>query len=73
MSNQSFATNKVIPSPVAASDKEIQNSLKEKGGHLVCRMPRLSFFHGEDPPGKNEKTYEQWLSDVKTIMPSYPE
>ena len=52
VSDQSFATNKVIPSPVAASDKEIQNSLKEKGGHLVHRMPGLSFFSGEDPPGK---------------------
>ena len=73
VSDQSFATNKVIPLPVAASDKEIKNSLKEKGGHLVHRTPRLSFFSGEDPPGKNEKTYEQWLFDVKTIRPSYPE
>ena len=28
VSNQSFATSKVIPSPVAVSDKNIQNSLK---------------------------------------------
>ena len=32
VSNQSFATNKVIPSPVVAPEKEIQNSLKERGG-----------------------------------------
>ena len=25
------------------------------------------------PPGKSEKTYEQWLFDVKTIRSSYPE
>ena len=31
VSDQSFTTNKVIPSPVVASDKEIQNSLKEGG------------------------------------------
>ena len=31
VSDQSFVTNKVIPSPVAAPDKEIQNSLKEGG------------------------------------------
>ena len=31
VSDQSFATNKVIPSPVVAADKEIQNSLKEGG------------------------------------------
>ena len=73
VSDQSFTTNKVIPSPVAASDKEIQNSLKVREGHLVHRTPRLSFFSGEDPPGKNEKTYEQWIFDVKTIRPSYPE
>ena len=42
-------------------------------GHLVHRTPRLSFFSGEDSLGKNEKTYEQWLFDVKTIRPSYPE
>ena len=73
VSDQSFATNKVIPSPVAASGKEIQNSLKVMEGHLVHRTPRLSFFSGEDPPGKNGKTYEQWIFDVKTIRPSYPE
>ena len=25
------------------------------------------------PQEKNEKTYEQWIFDVKTIRPSYPE
>ena len=65
--------DKVIPSPTNASDKEIQNSLRVREGHLVHRTPRLSFFSGEDPPGKNEKTYEQWIFDVKTIRPSYPE
>ena len=30
VSDESFATNKVIPSPVVASDKEIQNYLKER-------------------------------------------
>ena len=30
-------------------------------------------FNGENPPGKNEKSYEQWNFDVKTIRPSYPE
>ena len=73
VSDQSFTTNKVIPSPVAASDKEIQNSLKVREGHLVHRTPRLSFFSGEDAPGKNKKTYEHWIFDVKTIRPSYPE
>ena len=53
VSDQSFTTNKVISSPVAASDKEIQNSLRVREGHLVHRTPRLSFFSGEDPPGKN--------------------
>ena len=73
VSNQSFATDKVIPSPTNALDKEIQNSLKVREEHLVHRTPRFSFFSGEDPPGKNEKTYEQWIFDVKTIRPSYPE
>ena len=73
VSNQSFPTVKVIPSPTNALDKEIQNSLKVREEHLVHRTPRLSFFSGEDPPGKNEKTYEQWIFDVKTIRPSYPE
>ena len=73
MSNQSFATDKVIPSPTNASDKEIQNSLRVREEHLVHRTPRLSFFSGEDSPGKNKKTYEQWIFDVKTIRPSYPE
>ena len=35
VSNQSFATDKVIPSPPNALDKEIQNSLKVREGHLV--------------------------------------
>ena len=73
VSNQSFATNKAIPSAAVASDKEVQNSSKERGEHLVHRTPRLSFFSGGDPPGKNEKAYEQWIFDVKTIRPSYPE
>ena len=73
VSNQSFATSKVIPSPVALSDKDIPNSVKVGEGHLVHRTPRLSPFSGQDPPGKNEKTYEQWLFDVKTIRPSYLE
>ena len=46
--NQSFATSKVIPSPVAVSDKDITNSVKVGEGHLVHRTPRLSFFSGED-------------------------
>ena len=71
VSNQSFATDKVISSPTNALDKE--NSLKVREEHLVHRTPRLPFFSGEDPPGKNEKTYEQWIFDVKTIRPSYPE
>ena len=71
VSNQSFATDKVIPSPTNALDKE--NSLKVREEHLVHRTPRLSFLSGEDPPGKNEKTYEQWIFDVKTIRSSYPE
>ena len=50
VSDQSFATNKVIPSPVVTPEKEIQNSLKGGEGHLVHRTPRLSFFSGEDPP-----------------------
>ena len=30
-------------------------------------------FSGEDPLGKNEKSYEQWIFYVKTIRPHYPE
>ena len=59
VSDQSFATNKVIPSAAVALDKEVQNYPKVRGEHLVHRTPRLSFFSGEDAPGKNEKTYEQ--------------
>ena len=51
VSNQSFATSKVIPSPVTVPDKDIPNSVKVGEGHLVHRTPRLSFFSGEDPPG----------------------
>ena len=39
VSNQSFAMDKVIPSPTVALDKEIQNSLKVREGHLVHRTP----------------------------------
>ena len=54
VSNQSFATDKVIPSSAVALDEEIQNSLKIRGiwFHLVHGTPRLSFFSGEDPPKK---------------------
>ena len=55
VSDQSFATSKVIPSATVASDKEVQNSPKERGEHLVHRTPRLSFFSGEDPPGKMKR------------------
>ena len=37
VSNQSFATDKGIPSPVAIPGKEIQNDSKIGGGHLVHR------------------------------------
>ena len=47
--------------------------LLEGRGHLVHRTLHLSFFSGEDSPGKNEKSYEEWIFDVKTIRPSYPE
>ena len=56
VSDQSFATNKVMPSAAVALDKEVQNYPKERGEHLVHRTPRLPFFSREDPPGKNEKT-----------------
>ena len=71
VSNQSFATDKVLPSPEIAP-KVNDKILLGGGGHLVHRTPCLSFFSGEDPPGKNEKSYEQWVFDVKTIRPSYP-
>ena len=73
VSDQSFATSKVIPSPVAVTDKDTQNTVKVEREHLVHRTSRLSFFSGEEPLSKNEKTYEQWLFDVKTIRSSYPE
>ena len=74
VSNQSFAMDQVIPA--AKNEKELDdpNPLKRGGGaQLVHRTPRLSFFSGEDPPGKSEKTYEQWIFNVKTVRPSYPE
>ena len=73
VSNQSFAMDRVIPA--AKSEKGLDNSnpLKRGGAQLVHRTPRLSFFSGEDLPGKSEKTYEQWIFDVKTVRPSYPE
>ena len=40
--------------------------------HLVHHTPRISLSSREDPPNKNEKTYEQWIFDVKNIRPSYP-
>ena len=47
VSNQSFATNKIIPLPVAVSNKDIPNSAKAGEGHPVHRTPRLSFFSGK--------------------------
>ena len=66
-------TDRVIPA--AKNEKELDEPipLKKGGAQLVHRTPRLSFFSGEDPPGKSEKTYEQWIFDVKTVQPSYPE
>ena len=55
VSDQSFATNKVIPSAAVALDKEVQNYPKERGEHLVHRIPRLSFFSGEDPQAKMKR------------------
>ena len=73
VSNQSFATDKVIGNYGAVPMVNSQNSLGGGGTHLVHHSPRISFFSGEDPPNKNEKTYEQWIFDVRTIRPSYPE
>ena len=73
VSNQSFATDRVIPAVGNVTELDDQNPLKRGGAQLVHRTPRLSFFSGEDPPGKSEKTYEQWIFDVKTVRPSYPE
>ena len=44
VSNQSFMTDKVIPSPEIASVTGVQNSSEGKGEHLVHRAPHLSFF-----------------------------
>ena len=73
VSNRSFATDRVIPA--AKNEKELDdpNPLRRGGAQLVHRTPRLSFFSGEDPPGKSEMTYEQCIFDVKTVWPSYPE
>ena len=71
VSNQSFTTDKVLPSPEIASKGNDPDSLGR--GHLVHRTPCLSFFSEEDPPGKNEKSYEQWIFNVKMIRLSYPE
>ena len=75
VSNQSFATDRVIPAARNVTELDDPNPLKRGGGkaQLVHRTPRLFFFSGEDPPGKSEKTYEQWIFDVKTVRPSYPE
>ena len=50
-----------------------QHTLGGGGTQLVHCTPRISFSCGEEPPNKNEKTYEQWIFDVKTFRPSYPE
>ena len=74
VSNQSFATDKVLPSPEMAPKGNGSNSFGEGRGHLVHRTLHVSsFFSGEDTPGKNEKSYEQWIFYVKTMRPSYPE
>ena len=44
VSNQSFATDKVIPTPQIAPKTNVQNSSKGGGGHLVHRTPHLFFF-----------------------------
>ena len=49
VSDQSFATNKIIPSPVVASDKEIQNSLKE-GGTPSSQNSKIILFQWRRPP-----------------------
>ena len=53
VSNQSFATDKVIPTPQIVPESNVQNSSKGGGGHLVHRTPHLSFLV-EKTPGKNE-------------------
>ena len=73
VSNQSFAMDRVIPAAKSEKGLDDSNPLKRGGAQLVHRTPRLSFFSGEDLPGKSEKTYEQWIFDVKTVRPSYPE
>ena len=44
VSNQSFATDKVLPSPEIAPKGNGSNSFGEGGGHLVHRTLHLSFF-----------------------------
>ena len=74
VSNQPFATDRVISAARNVTELDDPNPLKRGGGtQLVHRTPKLSFFSGEDPPGKSEKTYKQWIFDVKTVRPSYPE
>ena len=70
---RSFATDEVIGNHGGVPMVDSQNSLGGGVAHLVHHTPRISFFRGEDPPNKTEKTYEQWIFDVKTIRPSYPE
>ena len=67
VSNQSFAMDRVIPAAKNGKELDNPNPLKRGGTQLVHRTPRLSFFSGEDLPGKSEKTYEQWIFDVKTV------
>ena len=50
-----------------------QNSFRRGRDPFGSSHPQNFIFSGEDPPNKNEKTYEQWIFDVKTIRPSYPE
>ena len=52
VSNQSFATDKVLPSTEIALKGNDSNSFGGGGGHLVYRTPCLSFFSGMDPQAR---------------------
>ena len=64
VSDQSFATNKVIPSPVVAPDKEIQNSLKE-GGTPGPQNSKIILFQWR---GSSRKKMRRHMSNGSLII-----
>ena len=71
VSNQSFATDKVIGNHGGVPMVNSQNILR--GGPLGSSYPQNFIFLEKIPPNKNVKTYKQWIFDAKTTRPSYSE